>query len=43
MANQNKVELENDKTTEISFYVMFGSLILGFVLVVVYIIYGFLG
>jgi len=43
MAIQNKVEFKEDKTTEISFYVMFGSLIVGFVLLVLYIIYGFLG
>lgn len=43
MANQNKMEVKTDKTTDISFYVMFGGLSIGFILLVFYIIYGFLG
>ena len=43
MATHNNVEFKNDKTTDISFYIMFGSLVFGFVLLVVYIVYGFLG
>jgi hypothetical protein len=42
MATQNNQEFKSDKTTEISFYVMFGGLSLGFILLVFYLIYGFL-
>ena len=43
MATKNKAEFKTDKATDISFYVMFGGLSLGFILLVIYIIYGFLG
>lgn len=41
MNNQNKVNVKKDKVTDISFYVMFISLAIGFVVTLGYIIYSF--
>lgn len=41
MSNQNKVDMKSDKTTDISFYVMFVSLAIGFLVTLGYIVYSF--